>query len=360
MVLSAVAGELGERVGVVGGDGEIAGGEVHFRGHQQEVVELEPGRRVEWQRLEHLASTAQRLERVPEVGVSEVFAAETVEGDTLDEGGAGVAGANRGAVGGLDGVGREGTPALDGGRNRGVDWRRAASVGAGIIEPRLTFVLARDIGDDAGIRLGVDHHPGPGVGGGGVLSAGHRLAGGGVEQAEGVVPYEAGGGSPGGETEQADPVDPRGGEFGGLLVTALCLGRPAAKEQQLGQQLGQVTGNRVELVLDGLHDRGPGVSGDPIEALAPRFVALLSGEHAQLLAAPTSVPIKRSTNLAELGEPFGTELADRLECPVAGGLTGGDDQQAVVRQPGETIGDRRRGRRRVRRPRRRRRHRTKT
>ena len=60
MVLFAVAGELGERVGVLGGEGEIAGGEVHFGGHQQEVVELEPGRRVEWQRLEHLASTAQR------------------------------------------------------------------------------------------------------------------------------------------------------------------------------------------------------------------------------------------------------------------------------------------------------------
>ena len=127
-----------------------------------------------------------------------------------------------------------------------------------------------------------------------MLSDGDRLGGGGVEQAEGVVAHEAGGGSAGGETEQADPVDPRGGEIGGLLVAALCLGRPAAKEQLLGQPLGQVTGNRVELVVAGPHDRGPCVSGDPIEALAPRVVALLSGEHAQLLVAPAPVPFERA------------------------------------------------------------------
>ena len=50
VVLFAVAGEPGERVGVVGGLGEVAGGKVDFGGHQQVVVELEPGRRVEGQR----------------------------------------------------------------------------------------------------------------------------------------------------------------------------------------------------------------------------------------------------------------------------------------------------------------------
>ena len=75
-----------------------------------------------------------------------------------------------------------------------------------------------------------------------MLSDGDGLGGGGVEQAEGVVAHEAGGGGAGGETKQADPVDPRGGEIGGLLVAALGLGRPAAKEQLLGQPLGEVTG----------------------------------------------------------------------------------------------------------------------
>ena len=171
-------------------------------------------------------------------------------------------------------------------------------MGAGIIEPRLTLVIAGNVGDDAGIRLGVDHHPGPGVGGGGVLSDGDRLGGGGVEQAEGVVAHEAGGGGAGGETQQADPVDPRGGEIGSLLVAALGLGRPAAKEQLLGQPLGQVTGNRVEPAIAGPHDRRPGVSGHPIEALAPRVVALLSGEHAQLLVAPAPVPFERAVESA--------------------------------------------------------------
>ena len=125
----------------------------------------------------------------------------------------------------------------------------------------------------------------------------------------------------------------------GLFIPPLGLGQLSTQQQLFRQRFGQGGGGLVDPVLGGPHDRRPHIVGNPVEAYAPVVVVLLPGEHTQPVATPGPVPITHGVGLPGAAEPFVGVLPDRLQYPVAGRLPGRHDQQMVVGQPGEGVGD---------------------
>ena len=86
-------------------------------------------------------------------------------------------------------------------------------------------------------------------------------------------------------------------------------------------------------------ERGPGVVDDPVEPLTPGVVGLRGGDLGEHGTAPRFVAALDLGELVRRLELFLAVLADRLQGAVAGRRAAVDDEQAVVDEPGQPVGD---------------------
>jgi hypothetical protein len=122
----------------------------------------------------------------------------------------------------------------------------------------------------------------------------------------------------------------------------LRLHRSTTDEQQFGQIGGQLRPLcTAPLVADGPHERGTNVVDDKVELVAPRVVGCADRECSNHRAAPPHVAGPDRSELTGGGKLFDAVLTNRLQRSVASRFTALDDEEAVVGEVGQPVGDRR-------------------
>ena len=186
----------------------------------------------------------------------------------------------------------------------------------------------------------VQRHPGKIAGGTPGVAERQREVRRPAEQTQHVVAGEPRARRAGRVPQELDSLRRRRLQIGSLLEPASCL-REAPAEPQLPGQLGsQCRGIRTVIVERGAADeRRPGVVDDPVEARTPGVVGLGGGDLGEHRTAPRFVAALDLGELVRRLELLLTVLTDRLQGAVAGRRAAVDDEQAVVDEPGQPVGD---------------------
>ena len=161
-----------------------------------------------------------------------------------------------------------------------------------------------------------------------------------AEQTQHVVAGEPRARRAGRVPQELDSLRRRRLQIGSLLEPASCLREAPAEPQLPGQPSSQCRCIRTVIVERGAADeRGPGVVDHPVEALTPGVVRLRGGDLGEHRTAPRFVATLDLGELVRRFELFLTVLTDRLQGAVAGRRAAVDDEQAVVDEPGQPVGD---------------------
>ena len=339
VVLVPVERQGRERLRVCGGTGQIARGQADLGRHEVAVADLEPGQRADRDRVEQLEPAAGDPRRPRDVVVDQAGKGQQVKGDAPQYPVTGPIG----QPGDPPGLADRGLVPELGNRERRPDDRRSVGERAGLGQQRVGLrgrVLA---GHDPRGPVHVHRHGRQVEGRAGRIAGLDRLVRRRPEQPQGLVAGEPAGGRAGGQPQVADPSGARRRQLGRLLVAPLCLRRPAAREQQPGQPGGQLGRGRPALLVA----RRPGerrgdVVGDPVEPGAPGLVDVAGIGPAELrdgVPAPPLVAGPDPVKLAGGNQLLDAVLANRLQRAIPGRLTAPDEQQAVLGEAGQAVGD---------------------